>query len=69
MELLEPMTSENGARLLGYTREMLAESLFHSIHVLVKPDADLDGLVRVFDCDQCEMLTLRGWNWTFEEIE
>lgn len=63
------ITSENGARLAGFTRELLAEGGDYSLHLLVTPEADLDGSFKAFDCDECEMLRVNGWLFIFEDVE
>ena len=63
------MTNDN-AILDGYTEPYEASSDYGviNIRVLVKPNADFDDMVKVWDCDSQEYLTLHGWNWTFERV-
>lgn len=60
----EPM---NKALAKGYTRAVLAESDFHSIELLVKPDVDFDDQFTAWDVVKGEWLIINGWNFTFEE--
>lgn len=60
--------SDNGAVLAGYTVEYLADCDAHSMHISVRPDADLDGTFRAFDHDNQEYVHINGWLWTFEPI-
>jgi hypothetical protein len=41
----------------------------HEFACLVKPDADLDGVVKVFNTDDQEWLHLNGWLFSFEDTE
>jgi hypothetical protein len=64
------MTSENGARLLGFTRPVIASSSCgQELFLLVKPDDDLDGRFKAFDRDECEMVYVNGWLATIEDGE
>jgi len=63
------ITTENGARLAGYTRPLFADSDFHSLSLYVRPDADLDGTFRAFCRDECEMLNVNGWHFDFSDNE
>ncbi len=63
------ITTENGARMAGYTKGFIAESLHHSVHILVQPDTDLDDSFKAYDADNCEMIRINGWNWSFERCE
>lgn len=60
--------SDNTAILAGYTRELLAEYQEGEMHVFVKPDADLDGVIRAYDADNCEWVRLNGWLFSFQSI-
>ena len=55
------ITSENGARMAGFTRELIGEAnnACIELHLLVKEDADLDGLIKL----------VNGWNFTFTTIQ
>lgn len=57
--------TDNVAVLAGYTVEYLAECDAHSIPILAKPDADLDGRFRAWDMDEQEFIVINGWLWTF----
>ena len=61
--------SDNTAILAGYTVEYLASGGDYEIHVFAKPDADLDGCVRVYDADECEFIILNGWMWSFDPVD
>ena len=53
--------SDNVAVLEGYTREVVATTADHDLFLLVKPDADLDGIFRAWDMDNQEWLLVNGW--------
>jgi hypothetical protein len=55
---------ETSARAAGYTRAIVADSSHHTLNLLVKPDADLDGTFPAFCRDENEMLTVNGWLFT-----
>ena len=61
---------DNGAVLAGYTREVMAYGSDGSeLHLLIRPDADLDDTFKAWCCDECEWLRVHGWNYTFEDAE
>ena len=57
--------SDNYAIMKGYTEPMVLEAVDHShtLYVLAKPDADLDGRFCVWDTDEQEWLCLNGWQY------
>ena len=55
------ITSDNGAVLAGFTREVVATGGAYELHLAVKPDADLDGSFPAFDHDAQEMIRVNGW--------
>lgn len=59
--------TDNVAILEGYTKEVWGECAIAEGPFLVKPDADLDDFVKVWDMDNQEFIRLRGWLWTFTE--
>lgn len=59
--------TDNEAVSRGYTVAMIASSIQGEFACLVRPDEDLDGVVKVFDTDNQEWVRLTGWNWSFEE--
>lgn len=61
----------NGAHLAGYTKELMALSSNgqYDLHIMVKPDADLDGTFKAFCTAEMEYVRINGWNWTFEDVE
>lgn len=38
------------------------------LSVLVKPDADLDGMFTAYDRDMMEFITVNGWLFSFEAL-
>lgn len=58
--------NENEARMNGYTEEYLADCDMASCQILVRPGTDLDSTFKAYDADNCEMLRINGWLWTFE---
>jgi hypothetical protein len=61
--------TDNEAVMAGFTRHVIADCGQHKFACLVKPDADLDGVVKVFNTDDQEWLCLNGWGWSFEDAE
>lgn len=55
----------------GYTERYMAFSNDHtmSMEALVKPDADLEDAIRVWDVDAGQFEGLNGWMWNFERVE
>lgn len=68
MELAEPCTSCNGAMLRGFTREVFAANEVYDLHLMVKPDADLDGVFAAFCTDEMEMIRVHGWLFTITPV-
>lgn len=68
VELLHPIESENGAILAGYTRELMAVNIAREVHIRVKPSTDLTGAFEAYNCDDCEIVRLLGYQWRFEEL-
>lgn len=60
--------TKNQARSQGYTREVLAEGGAYSLELLIQEDADLDGTFPAYCLTEGEMLTINGWNFTFEDL-
>ena len=61
--------SDNEAVMAGFTKHVVAISEQHEFACLINPIHDLDGVVKVFNTDDQEWLSLNGWLWSFEEIE
>lgn len=59
--------SDNTAILEGFTRDVMAFSDACDLHLLVKPDADLDDRFKAWDCDEQEWIRVNGWLFTFED--
>lgn len=66
--LISPPTTDNGAKLHGFTRELLATADACDLHISVKPDTDLDDCFKAYCHDTCEMIRVNGWLFTFEEV-
>ena len=60
--------SDNTAILAGFTQEYIAEGGGCEVHIFVQPNADLDGYFRAYDADNCEFITVTGWNVTLNAI-
>ncbi len=60
--------SDNGAVLAGYTKELYLTSMEADLFVLVKPDADLDGIFKAWDTDNQQWIIVNGWTFTAEEV-
>lgn len=61
-----PIHTEAEAREAGYTRAVVAESTYHTLELLIEPEADLDDTFLAFDRCANEMLHVHGWNFTIE---
>ena len=61
--------SDNTAILAGFTREYIAENGGYEVHIFVRPDAELDGEFTAYDADNCEFITVIGWNVTLDDVE
>lgn len=62
-------TTDTIARTQGYTRAVVADCDLHTLELLIKPDADLDGTFRAWDRDQQEWLRVNGWLFVIEDDE
>lgn len=51
----------------GYTRELFISSEALDAHVLVRPDADLDGKFKAWDSDYSEWISVNGWLFEIED--
>lgn len=60
--------TDNAAILDGYTDELRIYGGMYDLHVLVKPDADLDGQFIAFDCDEQEFIRVNGWLFVYEYL-
>lgn len=56
---------DNAAVLDGYTQGYIAECAECDLHILAKPDTDLDGTFKAWDCDNQEFVRINGWLWSF----
>jgi hypothetical protein len=61
--------TDNEAVMSGYTKPVMAVCDQHEFACLIKPDSDIDNVVKVFNTDDQEWIKLNGWLWTFEEME
>ena len=59
--------TEQEIRQAGFTHLVYAECDLHDGVFLIRPDADLDGVVKAWDTDERRFMNLRGWLWTFED--
>jgi hypothetical protein len=59
--------TDNVAVLDGFTKAILAESIHHTLYLLVKPDADLGERFKAWDMDEQEFIWVNGWLFTCEE--
>lgn len=58
--------SDNIATMEGFTVGYLAECDVAIIHILVKPNTDLDSRFKAWNCDDQEWIIINGWLWAFE---
>lgn len=63
------INSDNGARLKGYTLELMAYGGDYELHLSVRPDTDLDGEFRAFDHAEQEMIRVYGWMFDIQPID
>jgi hypothetical protein len=61
--------TDNIATLRGFTRYVLAGSDQASLHLLIRPDTDLDSTFRAWDTDGQTWIKVNGWLFSFEDIE
>jgi hypothetical protein len=61
--------TDNIATLRGFTRYVLADSDQASLHLLIRPDTDLDSTFRAWDTDAQTWIKVNGWLFSFEDIE
>lgn len=59
--------SDNTATLAGFTRDVMAFSSMVDLHLLIKPDTDLDSRFKAWDCDEQEWIIVNGWNFDIED--
>lgn len=69
MQLIEPIESENGAILAGYTLPFIATGIARDLHIRVKPETDMTGSFRAYDCDNCCMVSILGYQWRYTFID
>lgn len=55
-------------QLAGYSRRIVVECSFHTLELLVKPDADLGDRFKAWDVETKEFLFVNGWLFTFEDV-
>jgi hypothetical protein len=53
--------TDNIATLRGFTRYVLADSDEASLHLLIRPDTDLDSTFRAYDTDEQCWIKVNGW--------
>jgi hypothetical protein len=61
--------TDNIATLRGFTRYVLADSDQVSLHLLIRPETDLDSTFRAWDTDKQTWIKVNGWLFSFENIE
>ena len=61
---------DNGAHLLGYTKQLLAYHSFgcHTIHLSIRPSADLSEPFRAFNHDRQEYIHFDPYDWTLTTL-
>ena len=60
--------TDNVAVLDGYTKEIVATNAHGcEFYLLVKPDAQLDGIFRAWDTDEQEFCNVNGWLFAIVE--
>lgn len=52
----------------GYTVEYYAEGGCESLHVMVKPDTNLDGSFKAYCLDTDEIIRINGWMFIFDPV-
>lgn len=61
--------TDNVAVLAGFTREIIAEGGCYELHLMVRPEAYLDGTFCAWCCDDQEFINVNGWNFIIEDID
>jgi hypothetical protein len=61
--------TDNVATSRGFTRYVLADCDEASLHLLIKPDTDLDSTFRAWDTDAQAWIKVNGWLFTVEDLE
>ena len=61
--------TDNVATLRGFTRYVLADSDQVSLHLLIRPETDLDSTFRAWDTDEQTWIKVNRWLFTFEDVD
>ena len=61
------MTCDNDCTRAGWI-ETIASCGFQELHISYDPNVDTDDTFYAFCHDEQEMLTVNGWNFTFEKV-
>ena len=59
--------TDNIAVLDGFTRELVLESDYNTLFILIKPDTNLDARFKAWDTDEQEFIIVNGWLFTAHE--
>lgn len=62
------MITEQQAAERGFTRPILADGGPYSLELLIRDDADLDGEFEAYDLNEHDLLRVRGWLFSIEEL-
>lgn len=60
--------TDNAATLAGFTKELFAYADGVNLHILIKPDTDLDSRFVAWCTDEQEYIAINGWLFIFEEV-
>ncbi|OOX20972.1 hypothetical protein Xbuh_06010 [Xanthomonas axonopodis pv. bauhiniae] len=66
--ITEALDCDNAAAMAGFTREVFARTTTLDLHLLVRPDDDLDGCFQAWCTDEQEWLRVEGWNFCIEDV-
>jgi hypothetical protein len=59
--------TDNIATLAGYTKPIIAIYPAGELHLLIRPDADLDDCFKAWDTDQQEFIRVKGWMFSYQD--
>ncbi|KKY07584.1 hypothetical protein NB99_24850 [Xanthomonas citri pv. fuscans] len=66
--ITEGLECDNAAVMAGFTCEVFARTTTLDLHLLIRPDTDLDGHFRAWCTDEQEWLQIEGWNFCIQDV-
>lgn len=52
----------------GYTREVHASSPLFDLHLFIRPEADLEGVVKAYDADMGAWVRINAWMFSIDDV-